>query len=99
MIDLWNVITHALWIVGAAIVLGAWSWLDWHSAARGTGLRATLEGALGSPGIALGLALVCLGAGLGVASGWERILWLLLAAGLSTHGGWRLLYGRKVRAG
>ena len=96
MIDAWNVLTHALWIGGAATVLAAWSWLDWRSAGSGGGLRDTLGAALWSPAIALGLALACLGAGLGVTPAWERVLWLLLAGGLAVHGGRSVLRRREV---
>ncbi len=97
MIDFWNLFTHSLWIVGAAIVVASWSWLDWRSAARGTGIRGTLARALWSPGMALGLALACLGAGLGVAPGWQRVAWLLLAGVLALYSGWALVRGREVR--
>lgn len=99
MIDLWNVFTHSLWIVGAAVVLATWSWLDWQGAARGAGIRGTAEAALRGSGVALGLALVCLGAGLGARPAWERIVWLLLAGALACYGGWRLLRRREVRTG
>ena len=98
MIDFWNLFTHALWIAGAAIVLATWSCADWRAAAQRGGIRDTFSAALNNPGTSFGLMLVCLGAGLGVAGWWERLLWLLLAAALLVGGGWTFLRRRKGSA-
>lgn len=85
MIDWWNVFTHSLWIVGLATALAIWSHADWQAALGKKGMRETLRRVSDSPGFALALALICLGASLGVPRGWERLLWLLLVAASLTY--------------
>ena len=82
MIDWWNVLTHALWIVGLAIALAALSYTEWTSSRAGEGIAVTLKRIVREPVFLLGLALACLGAGLSVAVWWQRVLWFLLGAGL-----------------
>jgi hypothetical protein len=81
MIDWWNVFTHALWIMGLAVALAVLSYSDWTTSCRGEGFLATLKHTVQEPVLLLGLAVTCLGAGLGVDVWWRRVLWFLLAAG------------------
>lgn len=78
MIDWWLVGRNAIWIVGAAIVLAAWSYYHWL-AATGVTPRAEVfqrRGWVLSSGI--GGSLFCIGF---ATSGrwWEVIAWALLA--------------------
>lgn len=82
MIDLWNVLTHTLWIVGIAIALAALSYTDWINSREDRGSVSTLKHIVREPVFLLGLAIACLGAGLSVAIWWRRVIWFLLGAGL-----------------
>ena len=82
MIDWWNVLTHALWIVGLAVALAALSYTDWTSSRAGEGFVSTLKHVVQDPVFLLGLVLACLGAGLSVAVWWRRVLWFALGAAL-----------------
>jgi hypothetical protein len=85
MIDWWSVVTNSLWIMGLASALAILSWADWLAAGEGGGLGDVVDYAVHSPGFALSIALIAVGASLSVATWWERIVWLLVAAGLATH--------------
>lgn len=80
MIDWWNLATNLLWISGLAIALAVLSHSDWVASRRKDSGRA-LALALEKPLLHGGLALACVGAGLGARTGWERAAWFLLAAG------------------
>lgn len=80
MIDWWNLATNLLWISGLAIALAVLSHSDWVAAHPG-GSRRALAIALEKPLLHGGLALACVGAGLGAHGGWEQAAWFLLATG------------------
>jgi hypothetical protein len=94
VIDWWSVFTHSLWIVGLAIALAVFSFADWQASARHEGLRTSLDRTLQSPVFWAGIALVCLGAGLGVKELWERIPWFLLTGASAFWASW-ILTGRR----
>lgn len=79
MIDWWNVFTNAIWLTGLAIALAVFSCADWYASNSGTDTRAAIRRSLRKPGFLLGIGLACLGAGLGVSSWWERMVWFVLA--------------------
>lgn len=87
MIDWWNLLTNLLWISGLASALAVLGFSDWVVSQRNEGSRNTLALAIRNPLFHSGLALTCLGAGLGAHAGWERALWLLLAIGFSLLAG------------
>lgn len=95
MIDWWNVFTNALWIAGLAVALAFFSYADWSSSRRSEGVVAAAKSTVREPGFILGLAIACLGAGLGVVEWWRRILWFLLCAGLMLESGRIYLSRRK----
>ena len=95
-IDWWNVFTHGLWIVGLAVILSLWSYADWRASAGSLGLRRVLHSLVYDPILYLGLALICLGAGLGVVAWWQRLLWFLLLAAVSLAGAWLAITRRKA---
>ena len=97
MIDWWELMTNLLWACGLAVSLAALSHADWRASRRGQGLRSAIEHVLQNPGFILGIALACLGAGLGVSECWARILWLLLAAGFASKVVWDYLRRIPVR--
>ncbi len=97
-IDWWNVFTHSLWIVGLAVLLSKWSYADWRASAGDQRLRRVLHGLLCDPILYFGLALICLGAGLGVVSWWQRLLWFLLLAAVAAAGSWLALARPKARS-
>jgi hypothetical protein len=95
-IDWWNVLTHSLWIAGLAVVLGLWGYADWRAWTGGRGVRQVPGALVRDPILYFGLALICLGAGLGVASWWQRLPWFLLLAAVATAGTWLGLARRKA---
>ena len=95
-IDWGNVLTHGLWIVGLAIVLGLLSYADWRASTGSRGPRSMLRDLAYDPVLYLGLALICLGAALGVAAGWQRLLWLLLLAAVALAGTCLAIVRRKA---
>jgi hypothetical protein len=95
MIDWWNIFTHSLWIAGLAAALAIFSHADWQASTKGHGLKSALKHVSQSPGFALAMALICLGAGLGVVRWWERMLWLALAVGALSLAGWQWFSQRK----
>jgi hypothetical protein len=82
MIDWWNLFTNLLWIVGLACALVVFSFADWSASRRRHSIGFAVNQTVRTPLFLAGLALACLGAGLGVAVWWKAVLWLLLAAGL-----------------
>lgn len=83
MIDWWSVFTNSLWIVGLAAALAIMSCSDWLAFTEGRGLGSAARRLAHSTSLACSMALACVGAGLGVAAWWERVLWLLVAAGFA----------------
>lgn len=83
MIDWWSVFTNSLWIVGLAAALAVLSYSDWLAFTNGKGLGSAARRLAHSTSFACSIALACVGAGLGVATWWERGLWLLVAAGFT----------------
>jgi hypothetical protein len=77
----WNsLIFNGLWVLGAAVIVAAFSLSVYETRCRGGHLRVQL----GSPGIRLslmvGFVLVSLGIALIGPRWWERVLWGLLCA-------------------
>ena len=72
---------NGLWVLGASVILAAFSFSCYEAFLRRERLRARLA----APGFQVwflaGMALVSLGAALAIARWWERILWGLLCAG------------------
>jgi hypothetical protein len=91
VIDVRFVIAHSLWILGAAVVLAAFSYYDWWAREQGRGRRDVFLTARGwKMSLAGGLLLVASGFLLmGSTRWWERGLWLLVWAGTAVNL-WRL---------
>ena len=85
MIDGWHLFTNSMWALGLAITLAVFSYADWRSSLQGKGLKATVKEVGHRPGVFVGFALACLGAGLSVSPWWERIAWSLIAAGSTCY--------------
>ncbi len=88
MIDWWNVFYNALWIIGLAIIVTAFSYNDWQAYQSGIKLRSQLKAVAFQLPLSIGLMLVSLGLALLVAAWWERLLWLVFA-GLFMFQGWQ----------
>jgi hypothetical protein len=95
VIDWWGVLANLLWILGCATALAVLSYTDWHVLIQGYGQRETIKRTLRNPGFAIGMLLICLGAGLGTLHRLGRILWFVLAACLALQTSWAWLYSRK----
>ena len=91
MIDVRFVIAHSLWIIGAAVVLAAFSYYDWLAREQRRPLRHVLRAQRGwKVSMAGGVLLVASGFLLmESARWWERALWLLVWAG-TAFDLWRL---------
>jgi CubicO group peptidase (beta-lactamase class C family) len=85
MIDWWSVFANSLWIGGVAAALAVLSYADWSAHNEGRDFHSTMRRLVSSSAFALSLALACAGGALSVSAGWQRWLWLLLAAGFSAQ--------------
>lgn len=87
MIDWYLVATSALWILGASILLAAFSYHKWAAAERGVRLREQWSQWSWQLSWTGGMLLFCLGLGLSEGSHWwERALWLGLAISFAIQG-------------
>ncbi len=81
MIDWISVGSNALWIVGCAVALATLSYASWEASVYGEKFRLRLQ----RPPIQASLNVAGLLFSLGLAATsdalWEKVLWLLLAAG------------------
>jgi multisubunit Na+/H+ antiporter MnhB subunit len=85
MIDWAGLAFNGLWVLGAAVILAAFSFAYYEAQRRGERLLARLAAARlnsGAPGfqfwLSAGLALISLGLALIGPRWWERLLWGLL---------------------
>ena len=86
MIDWYLVATSALWILGASILLAAFSYHQWLAGERGRRLRDQWHERSWRLASAAGMLLFCLGFGLSEGSRWwERVVWLALAASFAVQ--------------
>ena len=101
MIDWYLVLTSALWILGLAIVLAAFSYHDWLARETGRRRRELFRERSWVIPFSAGMLLTCLGFGLSEGMRWwERVLWLALAASFAWQGivdGW-LKWGSRPRS-
>jgi len=85
MMDFRSVVANTLWILGLALILAALSWARWVAARENVRFRV----ALSRPGVARaldgGLMLFCAGLAATARTGWEQVLWGVMA------GVWALL--------
>ncbi len=88
MIDWYFVATHALWILGLAIVLAAFSYHDWERHEAGRSLREQLARPSFQLALNAGLLLVALSFVLMEGSRWwERVVWAGLG-GMFVRSSW-----------
>lgn len=79
MIDWPHVAFNALWIVGCAVILAAFSHTHWLAHAQGIGTRQRLRTATFELPFAVGLCLISLGLFF-LGRGWlERVVWAAFA--------------------
>jgi len=79
MLDLRQLAGGALWILGLAICLAAYSYTRWWAHQKGMRVRRAIGLALFLVPLLAGAALFCMGMALTAQRGWERVLWLVLA--------------------
>ena len=79
MIDWWGVFYNALWVMGLAVGLAALSMAVYRVRVTDVSLRRELNGPAFQLPFDLGMTLFCLGLLLAARSGWERVLWGVLA--------------------
>ena len=87
MIDWLNAFYNALWILGLAIILAAFSYADWRARLGGQKLRQRLNAAPFQLPLSLGLLLLSLSLLLLAHTWWERVIWLVFG-GLFLFQGW-----------
>lgn len=80
MIDWYGVFRNGLWILGLAVALAAFSYVDWWRRVQSP--RQSLRQALGWPGFqaafSLGMVLFCAGLALDSQPWWQTALWAVL---------------------
>lgn len=81
MIDWYGVFRNALWIMGLAVVLAAFSYTDWqrNSQQPKRGLRQALAAPAFRAAFSLGMVLFCAGLALSSRRWWEIAAWAVLA--------------------
>jgi hypothetical protein len=96
MIDWYNLLMNALWILACALALAAVSYASWQASVLGEKFRVVL----GKSGIqqALNAAGLLFCAGLAGTSDvlWQRLLWILLALGFALQIGVEFFKRRKT---
>ncbi|RMF35770.1 MAG: hypothetical protein D6759_04415 [Chloroflexi bacterium] len=88
--------SNALWVVGLAIILAAFSYADWLAHDWGVSSRQVLSSSIFWVPFSTGMALVCLGLALVGRGGWERVVWAALAL-LFAGQGWTMKRSRRDR--
>ncbi len=83
MIDWFYVARNALWILGASLIVAAFSYASWRADGRRLSVREVLIQGPYAVAWEAGLLLICLGLGTGAARLWERAFWLVLALALA----------------
>lgn len=87
MIDWYLVATSALWILGASILLAAFSYHHWLAGELGGRLRDQWHERSWRLAAAAGMLLFSLGLGLSEGSRWwERVAWFALTAWFAVQG-------------
>ena len=76
MTDRLTICYHALWILGLAIILAAFSYSDWRAARQGLKLRQVLNLPSFQIPLSLGLMFVSLALVFLGKTWWERLIWL-----------------------
>jgi hypothetical protein len=79
MIDWPLVLSSAVWIGGAALALATLSYASWSAGVRGERLRAVLHWPAYRLSLLAAACLICVGLGLTAPTGWETVLWSILA--------------------
>ncbi len=88
--------TNALWIIGLATILAAFSYADWLAHERGRPSRRVLLSSTFWGPFSVGVVLVCLGLVLSSREWWERAVWAALAL-LFAWQGWTIKRSRRDR--
>jgi len=99
--NLWDMATNALWIMGLAVVLAALSYASWLADQRKTRLRRVLNEAVFQVPFAAGMTLTCAGIFFHSRSLLERIAWAVLAVLFAAQGvaTWREKHRRESYQG
>lgn len=95
MIDGWGLFRNALWIVGLAIGLAAWSIARWRALRQGIRTRQVLSNSFFVVPFCAGMALFGLGLALGSRRWWETAAWAVLAVLFVWQGVHSWLAGRR----
>ena len=85
MIDWYNIIMNAFWVLGCAVALTTLSYASWEASAQGDKIRTLLRQT--NIQIALNFSGFLFCAGLAGTSNviWQQILWILLGVGFLVH--------------
>jgi hypothetical protein len=89
MIDWWGVFSNALWILGLAVLLAAWSMAYYEAQVGGVKVREIFSQTGYSWTLTVGLMLFCAGLAATEHRWWARILWGLLGVGFLVDQLWR----------
>jgi hypothetical protein len=80
VIDWWGLAHNALWIVGLAVILAAFSMASYRARVDRIPLRQELGGKTTQFPMVIGMVLFCLGLLLSSRSWWEKVIWGLAMA-------------------
>lgn len=79
MIDWYGLLYNAAWILGLAVVLAALAMASFRTRIQGVRLRQVLMASSFLMPFGVGMSLFCLGVLFSSQTGWEKVLWGLLA--------------------
>ena len=90
MIDWYNLIMNACWILGCSVVLAALSYASWEASAQGEKIRTCISQYYIQISLNFGGFLFCVGLAGTSDVVWQRILWTILGLGFLVQVGGEL---------
>jgi hypothetical membrane protein len=90
MIDVWGVISNALWILGLSVLLAVWSYASYEASRAGQKVRAKLDELGYALVIDAGLLLFLVGMATTEDRWWARALWIVMALAVTAEGAQRI---------
>lgn len=97
MIDVWGVVSNALWILGLAVLLAVWSYASYVASRVRLKTRKILDRLGYALAIDVGLLLFLAGMAATEARWWARALWIVLGAGVIVEAVWRIVQHKRGR--
>ena len=88
MIDWWGLFHNAVWVLGLAVILGAFAMASFQARTQGVRLREGLRASSFLLPFGVGMVLFCLGLLFSSQTWWEKVLWGLLSVLIAVQVFW-----------